>query len=443
MTGSSSLVVYGALLALLAVGTIIRPAVALAAVTCIFGLKQWGQSTNAWLAQHSPLTNIAVGILVLAAIGTTAVRGRCILCNIPRITWYVLALFIYALLSLAWTPRPDLALTQWANAYPYLITYIVLAPLVVQETADFRSALHWTVGVGGLLVIALLAFGHWGDRGLIIASGVQEEETNPLALAGLGGSVATAAMFLRTYRISLLTWALRLALVGASLLLIVKSGSRGQLVASVAALLIMLPVAYRIFSLQGVATAVIGSIVVGVTVAYGLSEFVDLGDERWTQARSVADANGRIAMISTLLSEWQKNPGTMLFGLGNSAAYDPALIGIYPHDVPLETLGEEGVVGFLLYVAIVLESLIAVVRASRAARDSTESRGLVGALSSGLLFFFLISLKQGNMIGSVEFFLYAVLLGRLAQSLTNPAVGVSSTGPFQGTRPTLFQNLLR
>ena len=104
MSGIAALSVYAGVLALLAIGVIVRPPTALAAVCCIFGLKQWGQATNGWLAANPPATNLAIGVLVLCAIVTAMLRGRCIFCRIPKITWLIAALLLYSLATLAWTP---------------------------------------------------------------------------------------------------------------------------------------------------------------------------------------------------------------------------------------------------------------------------------------------------------------------------------------------------
>jgi len=77
LSGIAALSVYAGVLALLAIGVIVRPPTALAAVCCIFGLKQWGQATNGWLAANPPATNLAIGVLVLCAIvwaATTTLR---------------------------------------------------------------------------------------------------------------------------------------------------------------------------------------------------------------------------------------------------------------------------------------------------------------------------------------------------------------------------------
>ncbi|MDB6102088.1 MAG: hypothetical protein JWO52_2087 [Gammaproteobacteria bacterium] len=442
MSGVIALSVYGGLLAVLALGALLRPPSALAAVLCIYGLKQWGQSTNAFLAAHPPLTNIAVGVLVLCALVATAARGRCILCDIPKVTWAVLALLLYSLLSLLWTPRPDIAKPIWVDAYPYLATFVMLVPLVIHETEDLRVALNWLLVVGGALVLVLLIFGHWGLRGLSLGTSSLEQETNPLALAGLGGMVAAAAMLLRPRRISFLTWPLRLALVGAGLLLIVRSESRGQLVAVLAAMLVMLPFSAKFTSVRGVTAAIVGCVVVVVALNYAFSMF-SAGHEdaqRWSQSTNTADAAVRFEMVGKLLSASSQSGGTVLFGLGNSASWDPDINGIYPHNVPMEVLGEEGVVGFLLYLAICVSALSALVRALLSSNE--RDRPVVAASGAGFLFFLLVSLKQGNMIGSVEFFMYAILLVRLSRAVTRAGHASDASVETQVPRP-VFHNILR
>jgi O-antigen ligase len=429
MTGMAALSVYAGLLALLAVGVIVRPPTALAAVNCIYGLKQWGQSTNGWLAAHPPVTNLAIGVLVLCAIAATAARGRCVLCNVPKITWLILALLLYSFLSLAWTPRVDLAEHIWRDEYPYLLTFLVLVPLVLHEAEDFRVALSWLVVVGGLLVFVLLIFGHWGLRGLSLGPNSLEEETNPLALAGLGGAVGAAAMLLRPRWQGILSWTFRLAIVGASLLLIVRSESRGQLLAVMAAMAVMLPFSVKIGSLRGVVVAVVGCLVVAAALHYGFSNMAAREDvDRWSQSTSSADAAVRLSMVEKLLGAWSEGGGgTVMLGLGNSASWDPDINGIYPHNVPMEVLGEEGLVGFSLYVTIFVSALMSLLQALMASTADQESRSIVAAMGGGFLFFALISFKQGNMIGSVEFFMYAILIGRLSAAM--------SRGPLTNVTP--------
>lgn len=444
MTGIAALSIYAGLLALLAIGVLVRPATAFSAVSCIYGLKQWGQSTNGWLAAHPPATNLAIGVLVLCAIVAAAARGRCVLCRIPKITWLIFGLLLYSLLSLAWTPRLDLAEQIWRDGYPYLLTFIVLVPLVLQEPEDFRLALQWLVVVGGLLVFVLLVLGHWGERGLSLGTTSMEQETNPLALAGLGGSVAAAAMLLRMRLGGIIVWGLRLAVVGASLVLIIKSESRGQLIAVVAAMLVMLPFSVKISSWRGMAIVIVGCAAIGATLLYSFSNMTSRENtERWSQSTQSADAEVRVSMVEKLLSAWGQSGGTILGGLGNSASWDPDINGIYPHDVPMEVLGEEGLIGFALYLAILTNALRALLSALIATARDPRNRSSVAALGGGFLFFTLISLKQGNMLGSVEFFMYAILLARLADGLKQTQVAEVIPQHARIAALPLFPNLMR
>src|ERR1700760_2564271 len=104
---------YVALLALIGLGALWRPEIAVTGVFSIFGLKQWGQVTSPWVAAHGTFTNIAVGVIVLCALIVRLLRDECIFCNFKRSTWAVLSLYLYACMSLLWTPRLDLAADVW------------------------------------------------------------------------------------------------------------------------------------------------------------------------------------------------------------------------------------------------------------------------------------------------------------------------------------------
>jgi hypothetical protein len=446
MNSAIALGVYVGILGTLVVGVLYRPAIALTAVLCLFGLKQWGQTTNSWLAYNRTFTNIAIGVIAVLAIVVSMARGRCILCRIPRVTYLTVLLFLYSWVSLQWVSRPDLAEPLWEEQLPYLLTFILLVPLVVQTTEDFAIAMRWLLGVGGALAFVLLVYGHWGIRGLYVGDARWENETNPLALAGLGGTLVAVAMFLRAGKRSVPFLILRLTLVSAGLLLVVRSGSRGQVIAVVAASLLMLPVAFKFTSLRGLTAATMGLCVIAGSIAFGLSTLIvglGFGETRWSGVNSIGDAAIRWENIATLLSAWNRNPTTIIFGLGNSASFDPSIIGFYPHNVPAEVLGEEGLLGFLLYVWILIECARSLMRSYALTRTDPARRGLVAAAGAAFLFSFLLTLKQGNMIGSVEFFLFAILLARLGASLgTSETVALEEPREL-GARAEVFPNLLR
>jgi hypothetical protein len=441
MSPTGQLALYGVLLAGFFLAALWRPAVSVAAVLCVYGLKQWGQATSAWLAAHGPFTNYAIGAVVVTALAIRVCRGKCVLCNISQSTWTVIALYAYAFFSVLWTPRPDLALDMWAVDYPYVVTAVLLAPLAIQDSDDLYQGYFALMVLGGMLVLALLLFAKWGDRGVLITGG-SELETNPLAIANLGGAVASAAMFLRTRRFPVMSWIIRLALVAAALVLVVKSGSRGQLLATLATLVLMLPVAFKISHVRGLVPIVIAVTVIAGAAQYSAQTYIRRDDDRWSQTDAAGAASERWRMNQQVLGHWAKSPGSLLFGLGNSAAFAPDILGSYPHDVPLETLGEEGLVGFAIYLGINWLALRGLLGGMKLTRDDAGSRRLLAVAGANFVFSLITTLKEGNMVGSAEFFMAAIILARMPELLTarnRPAPAAATSEP----ATVVFANIMR
>src|SRR5882757_1007129 len=353
MSGPIQTAIFFGLLSIVALGAIWRPPIALAGVLCVFGLKQWGQAASPWLAAHGTFTNYAVGAIVVVALVRHMLRGECAVCNIRKSTWVVIALYGYSALSLLWTPRPDLVGDIWLHDIPYVLTFVLLAPLLIGNSADLQKPLAVTTVIGGVIVVGLIIYGKWGDRGLMVGSASgHEEESNPLAIASVAGAVGSAAMYLHARHLKMLGRIVRLAIVAACLGVIIRSGSRGQLIAFVLSLVVFMPVAFRLSQLRSLVPIIVGLVVMAVTAEIAAQHFIHADDSRWDKAGAEQAAAGRLTMSLALLSKWSESPGTVIFGLGNSASFDPAIVGYYPHNVPAETLGEEGLIGFGLYVAL-------------------------------------------------------------------------------------------
>lgn len=446
MSGPIQTAIFFGLLSVVAIGAIWRPPVALAGVFCVFGLKQWGQAASPWLAANGTFTNYAVGAIVLVALLRHVLRGECALCNIRRSTWLVIALYGYSALSLLWTPRPDLVGDIWLHDIPYVLAFVLVAPLLVGSSNDLQKPLAVTMMVGGVIVVGLIIYGKWGDRGLIVGSATgHEEESNPLAIASVAGAVGSAAMYLQTKYLRVTGRLLRLAIVAACLGVIIRSGSRGQLLAFVLSLVVFMPVAFKLSQLRSLLPIVLGLVVMAVTAQFAAEHFIHRDDSRWDKAGAEEAASGRLTMSLALLAKWSETPASVIFGLGNSASFDPSVVGFYPHDVPAETLGEEGLVGFGLYVALLWVAASGAAQTLRMVRDDPESRGLLAALCANFLFSFITSLKEGNMLSSVFYFLSAILLARMPELVAaRDGSGIRSEkiAPTTPAGPA-FANLLR
>ena len=438
MLGIATLV---GLLLLLAIGTWRRPAVGFAAVLCLYGLKQWGQDSSPFLSEHREIANFAVAILV--AVGLWRMRGQqrpAHIKSLPRSWVLAIALYLYAFASLAWAPDPQGSLQQWALDAPYVAVIAFAAPLLLQNHEDVRHVCSWTVVVGGILCALALFFGHWGARGLLLAGDVLDQETNPLAIASLGGTVCVMAVL----SIQQASWWRKLlyAVLGPiALATIVRSGSRGQLLAAGLALLLGWPLAssrrsFRAWLTLAVAVGVLSA--VGFWIWQHVNLNVDSG--RWDAQQSQEQVQGRLEIAGSLLQRTISNPGSLIFGLGNSSSFYYA--GIYPHIAAAEVLAEEGLVGMALYLSIMVAtggSLSRLMTASVGRLDPV-ARNAYGLLAALFVFELTLTMKEGTLLSSTYVFAYAAIIGRMSQQpATEP--DASSAQPQITALP--FPNLMR
>jgi hypothetical protein len=446
MTSAIGFTAYAVLLCLFAIGAWLRPPSAIAALACLFGLKQLGEASHALLAVHAVVTNLAVASVVALAVVRRLMQGKMTEDRKPAVYWLILAFYAYALLSLAWTPALAPALKLWGHDYPYIVLLVFVAPWLAITNAELRTAFGWLTYVGGLLVVALLFTAHWGDRGLLVSSGGGLDEANPLAIADVAGVVAVAALFIVPERLRTLAWLVRLLIAAVCAIAIVRSGSRGQLFAICVSALLMLPIAYRVTGLRSAAGALVAMFVVGSAVAWAVESYVHWWDARWVQSTASGDVTGRWAMALELLNAWSRHATSIIFGIGNSGSFLPSIVGFYPHNVPLEILGEEGMVGFVLYVVLIARVAFAAFGGVRHAGSDLAQRGLLAVTLGCFLFTLIVSLKQGNAIGSVTFFMFSVLACRAAAQVSATHMRTLAATPpnlRQTEVQSAFPNLLR
>lgn len=398
----------------LALGTLWRPPVAVAGMLCLYGLDQWLQSRQGLFLRISYLTNIGMASVVALGLVVAGLRQRLQLADYPRVGYLVLALLGFALLSFLWTPDRAAFMERWILAGPYLLTIVLMMPLLVRDWQDVQTAFYATL-ILGTLTLSLLAFNaEWTYRGLAIG---RDQMGNPLAVASLGGYVALIALLMNFSGVARVWQITRWGVFLLGLYISMRSGSRGQTIALVFAAFAFLPLSRRFTSFKGLAATLVGVVCIGVIVAWAQSIWATTG--RWDFERMSLDyGGGRLGKISFLLGEWlSAGPLAWVIGLGNSASFDEELLGFYPHLVLGEVLAEQGLIGFGLFVAILFLAFRAVLRGARAGRDVPVMRGIFAVLGALLLFDFILSFKQGSMIGTPYLFAFCIMLGRIAKTL--------------------------
>lgn len=412
------MLLFALLMSGLTIGVIKRPPVALAGIFCLFAFKQWAQGTMVFFVQNGTIPNLCMGALVLLGLTVKMFRGERILSPFPGVAWMVLLLFSYAALSMFWAPNPGQSAKLMLAELPYILTVIVLGPMLISEPKDVHTVAVGTIVFGCVVAVLLLLQVSWFNRMVVMAGASRDADGgNPLAVAQLGGYLALAATLLQFRNKNVLNWLLRIALAGLGILLIVKSGSRGQFLSLLPVLLIFLPMRQRVDN-PGTLFAIVAFIctVLALALWEQQSGFTSdaIATQRWSSGKMLLDMTGRFRNLGILLNLWSSGSmGTLLFGLGNSAAFSIPQLGIYPHFVPGEVLAEEGVVGAFLYLMILLSAAQIVRKCFALVKNQGEARGDLAVMSAIMAFEFLLTLKQGNLIGGYIFFGIIIVLGRL------------------------------
>jgi hypothetical protein len=441
------LAVYLGVVAILLAGSIRQPAFALGAFLCMFGLEQWGAAKIGFIASHGSFTNYLALIIVMVAFGVRLFRrGGFRLINGPTHVAVIL-LYMYAAVTLLWTPAYDVALEEWNAQAPYLLFSVILLPLLIQNADDAMEGLRGTVIAGAILAAPLAFLVDWGYRQIESDVSGGEAIRLPLAVAHLGAVMFVIAVLFFRWRGAAALVAL--GLVAISSILVIKTGSRGQLISMVLSAMLFLPIS-RGWSLSrgtlvGLAAAALAMAAIW-TFLPDLSNLLSTQESRFDPERAVVDYEERVAAANRLLDVYLSSGVLgLLFGLGSSASFAPQVVGFYTHIVPVEILCELGAVGFALFLSIWGLAFRAMLRFGSSLSSlqiGDETRRAVACLGALALIELLLSFKEGSLVRDVNLFLFPILIeGVLAsvarrslnrtpsQYLENPAV--------EGARPDL------
>ena len=417
----TTLLIYSGILGFVVLAILRRPAVALGAFMCTYGLEQWAQSKSGFFYENMALTNYVTTAVLIWALLVRQVKGIEARPAVPPVLVAVVALFAWSLVTAGWSIAPGRGLGIWKDKAPYLLATVGLMPLVVAGFRDLRAGILMTATLGTLLLLMLLLDTNWQGRQVVLNQGsaigsIKSDKGNPLAIASLAGWISIIALLANFRGIGRLwVWA-RYPVVVLGLIVAIKSGSRGQLFALVAAGLLFLPMSRRIKNIPGFVGTAATAVVMLMAATFVFDAMVGEGSQRWNLAAMQSTWTGsRLGTAGILLAAWyDAGPAHWLVGLGTSASFDPQLLDGYPHLVMFEVLGELGLIGFVLLWAVTILAFKATRDLYRHARHDDEARGLVAIAGALFLFEVILSFKQGSMLGSPFAFGFAVLLGRLA-----------------------------
>ena len=395
----------------------LSPAHGLTAVMLMFAVDQVGQSSSPFLAQQQALSNYAIASLSMLAFVIQLKRHGWQTLHVGNSLLLVVLLLSLAMISTLWTLDFDFAINSWIQTTPYLIVYLLLSPHLIASAKDLNIALSGFLLVGAILVIAILFLSEWGHRGLVIAGQLDQYRnvatSNPLAIAQFAAYIALTAIGFGIFDRSFLRRIFYGVLIVLSVVVIVKSGSRGQLLAlPVAALLAILLSHSAHRSLISLAIVAIPALI----AIFTFQEIIAPDDDivsRWQGAKFSQGIGIRGYYATSVIDYWlSADWWSLLVGIGSAATQHPKVLGNYPHLVALEVLVEYGVIGLLIFTAIILSTYRNIVEAIRVESRNLRERASLWVLCSLFTFAVIISFKQGNLLTSIDIFLFAILIDK-------------------------------
>ena len=407
-----------------AIAVVWRPPVILAVAFCSYSFEQWAQATSTFFAYHPTVINYAVGGLTILALLAVVLRGENPVTPVTYGFLVWLSLIILAIASYIWSIDKAITLQFLIFYMPYVVTFVALVPQSINRQGDVRIGLMSVLIVGaGIMVMLLLntRVHEWGrtilvaeGRGVVDRGGNVHQRLSPLAIAEMSGQLLLIATLLNFKRLGRFLVVGRWLVILLAIALIIRSGTRGQMFASVLAAATFFGVSrgYGRVLLTVVGPAVLAMF--GGLSFWLFSAFTTTTASRWSLEKMFAEfQETRLFMVQKLLNYWmESSPIHWVLGLGSSSSFSSEILGVYPHMIMVEVLAELGVVGFVLLCILYLLVVRAWFKLYRIYRHDPIGRGVVATLGALALYGFILSFKQGSFLGQTNTYLVCLLICR-------------------------------
>lgn len=432
------LAIFVAVLAVLGVAyCVFKPRLAIVPVLMMFPAEQiiMGYIPELRL-RYGWLTNVVIGLIAVIGIAFHFFRGDPILKGaLNKLLFAVLGLYVYAVASILWTPAPDSAMYFLDKSWAYFFLFYCVAPLLLKDLDELAS-ITVPLMVSGIAVMVLMLINPRAqfindrfvvDLGYVIGYGTLM--SNPLAIADAGAILAIVAAIYQPNERSTAFTTLKWTGVLLGLALALLSGSRLQLVAAVGIIGVLLPFATGTRSAARVAGTVVAmGTVLGFLYFIFTTFLISAGQSRWTEQGSAEGISQRLDMAVSVFLGYLSSPLNWVIGLG--AAGFNAFYAIrtrenphwFPHNIVVETLTEYGLIGITILGGILYMTTKYCLRLIAIAGDDRRRRTTALLFSGIVVFQFLMSLKQGYLLGMPPLFMFCLIMARVVKNEEAAAV---------------------
>jgi len=301
-----------AVFAVFAIGILWNPALIIAFALTSYSFEQWAQANSPFFGVHASFVNYGFGILCLWALICTTLRGNNPLNPTSGAMWCWLALTIFAAVSCLWSVDRDTSIFLFKYHLPYIVTFSALVPLSIQRSDDVRKSLIAALAFGAIVSTLLLIStrNHAWGRTIEVTSavvdrlGTERNRLSPLAVAEMCGQLLIIAVLMNFRGVHRVWQVLRWAVAFVALALIFRSGSRGQLISALIAILMCITFSRGTKKAVGWVAAGVSTMMIFGFVAWSFIGFAEQS-KRWNMENMQSNfAETRMDYVTRLLSYW-------------------------------------------------------------------------------------------------------------------------------------------
>jgi O-antigen ligase len=392
----------GAIIAV--VGAFLTPQLLLALFLVAGGLK-----SAPWLAGAPGDLTVLTAVGLLAAMAVRSFRSDGIRA-FPPATIFAAALAGLVVLSVLWSPAPDLGLNK-ALRFETLTMLAFVAPFVLVRTrGDLYRLMIFLLAAS--LVVALTAVPGTATEALTVAGGDSEIE---LALYASTGLVACVGYLMLVGRSPLrFLWAIPALYLAQT---VISAGSRGVLIGSALASLV---IGVRVVGASRAKLVPIAIMVVGAIGAFTFVSTLTGPAAQKYQGLIGSNEAKTLGKRDYLLQDGIDLAIANPMGRGASG-YQFETLSIYPHNAFVEVAAEQGIIGLGLLVAL----MFAAFRSSLRAREGPRSPESI--LAGGFLIVLVVDAMVSQSFTQFRELWMAMGLALALPNIRNDAPGAAST----------------
>lgn len=391
---------------------------ALALVVSMYALEQALQASSGIFMRITPLANVCVALTAgLSVVLNLPGQDRPFRGYATPVFTVAIGFFVWAMISLLWTPAFNSAweMTRWG--LPYVVLFLLVAPLLIDDSRSverfFRAYLIVGVATTVLILINPAFTVKSGRLALDLGANIR---TNPLVIGELGGLLILVSVLapidVGTFR----TLAWRAVAFCLGVVISLQSGSRGQLVFAVVLTVLFFPVGRRIRNVVGFFGMAFVVLLTIPAVLFLAQLVLGAGDlRRWELTTLAGGASTRLLNIVDLFAAFGSRPSAWIVGLGFNAFswVSGANREPYSHALIVDMLTELGIPVFVLFCWWSLRVLRDGIWLLSRFGDDAVGRGTAALLLALYAYETLLVNKQGYLWAATLFFLVGILITRI------------------------------